>query len=124
MLFKINSEGFYRLKGNIRAYIRKGADTIDTATKDLQRQFNDMKETNQRHQPATQIQLTTITSSLNNITKSMSYLEHRIVSTQRALLAQSQEVGFINQKLLLRVPLNRLRSNWPTPNATAYYNVY
>ena len=93
MLFKINSEGFYKPRGNIRTDIQKGADTIDTAIKDLQRQFNDMKETNQQHQQATQLQLTTISSSLNNVTQTMSHLENRIVGTQRALLAQSQEVG-------------------------------
>ena len=35
MLFKINSEGFYKPRGNIRTDIQKWADTIDIAIKDL-----------------------------------------------------------------------------------------
>ena len=92
-LFKINSEGFYKPKGNVRTEIQKGATAIDGAIKDLQRQFNDMAQTNQQQFQATQLQFATITSSLNTVTQTMSGLEHRIVNTQRALLAQSQEVS-------------------------------
>ena len=110
MLFKVNSEGFYKPRGNIRTDIQKGADTIDVAIKDLQRQFNDMKETNQQHQQATQLQLTTITSSLNNVTQTMSHLEHRIVGTQRALLAQSQEVGLSRNLSDINADIIRLQT--------------
>ena len=47
-LFKINSEGFYKPKGNVRTEIQKGATAIDGAIKDLQCQFNDMAQTNQQ----------------------------------------------------------------------------
>ena len=46
-------------------------------------------QTNQQQFQATQLQFET-TSSLNTVTQTMSNLEHRIVGTQRALLAQSQ----------------------------------
>ena len=53
----------------------------------------DTTQTNQQQFQATQHQFETITSSLNTVTQTMSNLEHRIVNTQRALLAQSQEVS-------------------------------
>ena len=53
----------------------------------------DNKNMTQSNQQATQLQFATITSSLNTITQTMSSLENRIVNTQRALLAQSQEVS-------------------------------
>ena len=81
-LFKINSDGFYKPKGNVRTEIQKGATVIDGAIKDLQRQFNDMVQTNQQQFQATQLQFATITSSLNKVTQTMSGLEHCIVNTQ------------------------------------------
>ena len=51
-----------------------------------------MTQSNQQA-TVTQVQFATITSSLNTVTQTMSNLEHRIVNTQRALLAQSQEVS-------------------------------
>ena len=110
LLFKINSEGFYKPRGNIRTDIQKGADTIDIAIKDLQRQFNDMKETNQQNQQANQLQLTTISSSLNNVTQTISHLENRIVGTQRALLAQSQEVGLSRNLSDINADIIRLQT--------------
>jgi hypothetical protein len=65
MLFKVNTEGFYRPRGNVRTKIQKGASTIDGSIKDLQRQFNDMVQTNQQQFQATQLQFASITSSLN-----------------------------------------------------------
>ena len=53
MLFKVNSEGFYKPRGNIQTDIQKGTDIINTAMKDLQCQLNEMKEVNQQHQQAT-----------------------------------------------------------------------
>ena len=93
MLFKVNSDGFYRPRGNVRTEIQKGASTIDGSIKDLQRQFNDMVQTNQQQFQATQLQFATITSSLNTVTHTISSLENRVVNTQRALLAQAQEVS-------------------------------
>lgn len=110
MLFKINSEGFYKPRGNIRTDIQKGADTIDIAIKDLQRQFNDMKETNQQNQQATQLQLTTISTSLNNVTQTMSHLQNWIVGTQWALLAQSQEVGLLRNLSDVNADVIRLQT--------------
>ena len=49
-----------------------------------------MTQTNQQQFQATQLQSATITSSFNTV---ISNLEHRIVNTQRALLAQSKEVS-------------------------------
>lgn len=92
-LFKVNSEGFYRPKGNMRTEIQKGASTIDGSIKDLQRQFNDMVQTNQQQFQATQLQFATITSSLNTVSHTISSLEDRVVNTQQALLAQAQEVS-------------------------------
>jgi len=94
MLFKVNSEGFYKPKGNLRTDFAKGADTVNSAIKDLQRRFDDMEQKNQQQHQATQLQLTTITSSLSTVTKTITSLEDRMVNTQRAILAQSQEVGF------------------------------
>ena len=52
-----------------------------------------MVQTNQQQFQATQLQFVTITSSLSAVTQSMSSLEDRVVNTQRALLAQAQEVS-------------------------------
>lgn len=93
MLFRVNSDGFYKRKGNLRMDFAKGADTVDKAIKDLQRRFDDMEQKNQQQHQATQLQLTTITSSLTTVTKTISSLEDRMVNAQRAILAQSQEVG-------------------------------
>jgi hypothetical protein len=93
MLFKVNSEGFYRPRGTIRTEIQKGASNIDGSIKDLQRQFNDMVQTNQQQFQATQLQFATITSSLITVTHTISSLENQVINTQRALLAQAQEVS-------------------------------
>ena len=93
MLFRVNTDGFYRPKGNLRTDFARGAHTVDKAIKDLQRRFDDMEQKNQQQHQMTQLQLTTITSSLNTVTKTIAGLEDRMVNTQRAILAQSQEVG-------------------------------
>jgi glutathionyl-hydroquinone reductase len=75
MLFKVNSDGFYKRKGNLRTDFAKGADTLDKSVKDLQCRLDDMEQKNNQQHQATQLQLTTITSSLSTITKTISGLE-------------------------------------------------
>jgi hypothetical protein len=82
MLFKVNSEGFYKPKGNLRTDFAKGADTVNSAIKDLQCRFDDMEQKNQQQHQATQLQLTTITSSLSTVTKTITSLKDRMVNTQ------------------------------------------
>jgi len=45
----------------------RGANTVDKAIKDLQRRFDDMEQKNQQQHQMTQLQLTTITSSLTTV---------------------------------------------------------
>jgi hypothetical protein len=42
---------------------------------------------------ATQLQLASVTSTLSNVTQTIAGLEERVVTTQRAILAQSQELA-------------------------------
>jgi hypothetical protein len=67
MLFRVNTDGFYRPKGNLRMDFARGANTVDKAIKDLQRRFDDMEQKNQQQHQMTQLQLTTITSSLTTV---------------------------------------------------------
>jgi hypothetical protein len=93
MLHKVNTDAIYRVSTNLRDDFAKGADSMNKNLQNLTRRLDDMEQRNQQQHQATQLQLTTVTSSLNTMTQAITGLEDRVVKTQRAILAQSQEIG-------------------------------
>lgn len=67
---------------------------LDTI-KALTRRLDTMEARNQKQREATDLQLTTICSLLQTATHAVSQLSNRLVISQRAILAQSTEIGLL-----------------------------
>jgi hypothetical protein len=93
MLYEVNTKAIYRISGNLREDFAKGADSMNKNLQNLTQRINDMEQQHQQQYQTTQLQLTAVTSSLNTMTHTIDSLENRVVNTQRAILAQSREIG-------------------------------
>lgn len=104
LLHQLNTSGLGRKPGSLRKDLVQGASMVTEGIDKLRQEFNAYKETNTQLHQATQLQLTVTTSTLTTLTSTVSEMENRLVSTQRAILFQSQELS-------LTRALTDLRSN-------------
>ena len=94
MLHQLNTNGIFKM-GPTRTekVIEGGVTAIDKNFKDLRCLIDENQQKNQQQHAATQLQLASVTSTLSNVTQTIAGLEERVVTTQRAILAQSQELA-------------------------------
>ncbi|KAF8953176.1 hypothetical protein BDZ97DRAFT_1873597 [Flammula alnicola] len=93
MLHKVNTDAIYRISGNLRDEVHKGADSVNQTLQNIARRMDNVEQRNEQQHHTTQLQLAAVTSSLNTMTQTIAGLEDRVVNTQRAILAQSREIG-------------------------------
>jgi hypothetical protein len=94
MLHQLNTNGIFK-SGPTRTekVIEGGVSAIDKNFRDLRCLIDENQQKNQQQHTATQLQLASVTSTLSNVTQMIAGLEERVVTTQRAILAQSQELA-------------------------------
>ena len=90
---KVNTSGVWRMLGNIQSDFAEGAESVNKTIKALTRCMDMMEERNQKQHEATHLQLSTMTSTLQNITHAVMQLDNCLVNSQRAILAQSTDIG-------------------------------
>jgi hypothetical protein len=90
---EVNTTGVWKIVGNIRGDFAKGADSMNDTIKALTRRIDSMEDRNQKQHEATHLQLAAVTSTLQSVTQAVTALDNRLVSSQRAILAQSAELG-------------------------------
>lgn len=94
MLHQLNTNGIFKTGATrTEKVIEGGVSAIDKNFKDLRHLIDENQQKNQQQHMATQLQLASVTSTLSNVTQTIAGLEERVVTTQRAILAQSQEMA-------------------------------
>ena len=94
MLHQLNTNGIFKTgPTRMEKVIEGGVTAIDKNFKDLWRLIDENQQKNQQQHMVTQLQLTSVTLTLSNVTQTIAGLEERVVTTQRAILAQSQELA-------------------------------
>jgi hypothetical protein len=92
-LYEHNTKGVFKVPGNARTDIQKGANDVTNELQEIKKQMRAYERKNEERYLSTQLQLTSITSNLSTVTTTMASLEDRMVNTQRAILLQSKEIG-------------------------------
>ena len=111
LLHNLNTSGLDRKPGSFRKDLARGASMVTDGLDKLQREFNAYKETNSQLHQATQLQLAATTSTLSILTNLIEGMENHLVSTQRAILFQSQELSLSRAMTDLRSNTMSLRVN-------------
>ena len=111
LLHNLNTSGLGRKPGSIRKDFVQGASMVTDGLDKLRHEFNAYKETNNQLHQATQLQLSTTTSTLSTLTNTVNDMESRLVNTQRAILFQSQELSLTRALTEVRSNTMSLRVN-------------
>ena len=94
MLHQLNTNGIFKTGSTRTEKVIEGSvNAIDKNFKDLRCLIDKNQQKNQQQHMATQLQLASVTSTLSNITQTIAGLEEQVVTTQWAILAQSQEMA-------------------------------
>lgn len=100
MLHQLNTNGIFKMGMTwTEKVIEGGVSAIDKNFKNLCHLINENQQKNQQQHMATQLQLVSVTSTLSNVTQTITGLEEYIITTQRAILAQSQEMALAKNLL-------------------------
>ena len=92
-LYEHNTKGVFKVPGNARTDIQKGATDVTNELQEIKKQMRAYEWKNEERHLSTQLQLTSITSNLSAVTTTMVSLEDHMVNTQRAILLQLKEIG-------------------------------
>ena len=92
-LYEHNMKGVFKVPGNARTNIQKGATDVTNKLQEIKKQMWAYERKNEERHLSTQLQLTSITLNLSAVTTTMVSLEDRMVNTQHAILLQSKEIG-------------------------------
>ncbi|KDR77657.1 hypothetical protein GALMADRAFT_245786 [Galerina marginata CBS 339.88] len=94
MLHQLNTNGIFKTgPTRIEKAIEGGVGIIDQNFKDLRRLIDENQQKNEQQHMATQLQIASVTTTLGNAVQAINNLEDRVMTTQRALLTQSKEIG-------------------------------
>ena len=81
LLHNLNTSGLGKRPGSFRKDLAQGASMVTEGLDKLSREFHAYKETNNQLHQATQLQLTTTTSTLTTLTNTVNNMEDRLVNT-------------------------------------------
>ncbi|KAF9033868.1 hypothetical protein BJ165DRAFT_1514521 [Panaeolus papilionaceus] len=98
LLHTANTTSTFRIRGSIRDDFSKGAETMNKNLLTMSRRLDDFEQQNKQQHLATQLQISSVSASLNEVARSVHSLEDRVTKTQYAILAQSRELG-LNRNL-------------------------